>query len=196
MMDSLSCSRADAASRKASTLTKEDTKEASFLNRHALIAGGSVLKNLDGCSVRSYIGARTPAACCFNLPHFQLIQTFQELPGAISHRQGPAELGVEGFVDFGLYFGLSHGGERRWRLRGSFWVRVETTTHGSARLTVLDSSWEGISKHGPRLPSLAPLRRVPGRRAAAAKLRCGGPRGCADARSDVEKQFWCDQQML
>lgn len=83
-------------------------------------------------------GALTPAPRRASAPHFQLIQTFQELSGAVSHGQSPAELGVEGFVHFGLYFGLSHGGER-WRrlLDGeSFWAmcsQQRPTRLGSAR---------------------------------------------------------------
>lgn len=68
---------------------------------------------MDGCYAHSYIVARAPAARCSSLPHFQLIQTFQELAGAVSHGQSPAELGIEGFVHLRLYFRLSHGGERR-----------------------------------------------------------------------------------
>lgn len=131
MMDSLSCSRADAASRKASTLA--DTREPDFLHfTHKQMS----IKEF-GCVERAPLtGARTPAACCSSVPHFQLIQTFQELSGAVSHGQSPAELRVEGFVHFGLYFRLSHGGERWWRPGTSFcavWSQQRTARPGWLR---------------------------------------------------------------
>lgn len=45
------------------------------------------------------------------LPYFQLIQTFQELPGAVCHGQRPAELAAGGFVHLRLDFRLSHAEE-------------------------------------------------------------------------------------
>lgn len=83
-------------------------------------------------------GARAPAPRRASAPHFQLIQSFQELSGAVSHGQSPAELGVEGFVHFGLYFGLSHGGESDGggrRAEGASGLRaVNSARLGSARL--------------------------------------------------------------
>lgn len=164
-MASRSCSRADAASRKASTLT--DTREAALTSEpHTRTAG--LLQDcwMFGCSVRHCAGARTPAACCSSLPHFQLIQTFQELPGAISHRQSPAEPGVEGFVHFGLYFGLRHGGERPWRLRSGLWGCGEAD--GADRLLGDFLTWAGTS-------FIRSSQKVPEETSSCCQAEVGGP---------------------
>lgn len=42
------------------------------------------------------------------VPHFQLVQTFQQLSRAICHGERPAELARGRFVHLRLYFSLSH----------------------------------------------------------------------------------------
>lgn len=106
-MPSLSCSRADAVSLKASTLTKTNIRQKNtaflFPSNHV-----QLLKLRHSVKRTRAAPKKTRMARPVIVPDFQLIQSFQQSSGAISHGQCPAELAADRFVHLRLDFRLSH----------------------------------------------------------------------------------------
>lgn len=108
------------------------------------------------------------AARCLTVPHFQLIQTFEESSGAICHGQRPAEFNAGSLAHFRLYFRLSHNDDWWWLLwsagEKSFPCGINTVS-SPTDCTVAPPAPQGehFLTWAGQLPSLAPYRSFPRR---------------------------------